>query len=541
MITYQDFVKVGTDEKQIIEFCRAAIEEHKRSDMFRIAVIGNDYDRQQNTTIMKFQKTLFDLTGKEVEDKWSANYKLPSNFFNRFVTQENQYLLGNGITWEKNSGKKLGDDFDQQLQKAGKYALVEGLSFGFWNHDHMDVFKLTEFVPLWDEEDGSLKAGIRFWQIDEGKPQRAVLYELEGYTSMMWTTGNEPLNTSWKRLENNVYMIPRRKYILTVRTSDVDGEEIIDGENYPSFPIVPLWGNPNHQSEIVGIRPQIDAYDLIKSGFANDLDNAQIYWILHNTGGMDDIDLAEFIKRIKSVGAAMVDSDDGVAVESHTLEIPSNAREILLNRLSGDLHRDFMALDTDLLASSNATATQIRAAYEPLNKKVDQYEYCVLEFLREIMRLAGVDDNPTFTRSSIINVNEDIQGITMASTFLDQEYVTKKILTILGDGDKADEVLDRMEEQEMQSMGMGEEEEEEEDVEAEGMLSDFEDSIDGVFGDDETGLGDDDDTEIEDMLDELDAELAELEEEDDDDFDELEEDEEDTEESPKKDEEEEGQ
>ena len=453
MITYQDFVKVGTDEKQVIEFCRAAIEEHKRSEMYKNAVIANDYDRQQNTTIVQYQKTLYDITGKEVDDKWSANYKLPSNFFNRFVTQENQYLLGNGITWEKNSGDKLGDDFDQQLQKAGKYALVEGLSFGFWNHDHMDVFKLTEFVPLWDEEDGSLKAGIRFWQIDSGKPQRAVLYELEGYTSMMWTTGNEPLNTAWKRLENNVYMMPRRKYVLTVRTSDVDGEEIIDGENYPSFPIVPLWGNPNHQSEIVGIRPQIDAYDLIKSGFANDLDNAQIYWILHNTGGMDDVDLAEFIKRIKSVGAAMVDSDDGVAVESHTVDIPTDARETLLDRLSKDLHRDFMALDTDLLASSNATATQIRAAYEPLNKKVDQYEYCILEFLQDIMKLAGVEDNPTFTRSSIINVNEDIQAVVTAGPFLSQEYMVQKILTILGDGDKYNDVMSDMEERTMENIG----------------------------------------------------------------------------------------
>ena len=458
MITYQDFVKVGTDEKQVIEFCRAAIEEHKRSDMYRTAVIADDYDKQQNTTIMKFQKTLYDLTGKEVEDKWSANYKLPSNFFNRFVTQENQYLLGNGITWEKNSGDKLGDDFDQQLQKAGKYALVEGLSFGFWNHDHMDVFKLTEFVPLWDEEDGSLKAGIRFWQIDEGKPQRAVLYELEGYTSMMWTTGNEPLNTAWKRLENNVYMMPRRSYVITVHTSDVDGEEIIDGENYPSFPIVPLWGNPNHQSEIVGIRNQIDAYDLIKSGFANDLDNAQIYWILHNTGGMDDVDLAEFIKRIKSVGAAMVDSDDGVAVETHTVDIPTQARETLLDRLSKDLHRDFMALDTDLLASSNATATQIRAAYEPLNKKVDQYEYCILEFLQEIMKLAGVEDNPTFTRSSIINANEDIQAVVTAGPFLSQEYMVQKILTILGDGDKYNDVMSDIEERTMNNIGgLGEE------------------------------------------------------------------------------------
>ena len=47
---------------------------------------------------------------------------------------------------------------------------------------------------------------------------------------------------------------------------------------------MPLWANPRRQSEITGIRTQIDAYDFIKSGFAN----AQIYWVLKNAGGMRD-------------------------------------------------------------------------------------------------------------------------------------------------------------------------------------------------------------------------------------------------------------
>ena len=444
MITFQDFVKVGDDDKARADFVWAAIENHKRSEHYQTAKIANDYVRQQNTTITQYQKTLVDLTGKEVPDKWSASYKLPSNFFYRFVTQENQYLLGNGVTWENGSGKRLGEDFDNKLQWLGRFALVEGVSFGFWNHDHVNVFRLTEFVPLWDEENGSLRAGIRFWQIDESKPRRATLYEEDGYTEYMWISGNEPEDAFWDKLENNVYTVGKSAYKSIVRESAADGSEIIDGENYPSFPIVPLWGNPNHQSEIVGIRPQIDAYDLIKSGFANDLDNAQIYWILHNTGGMDDIDLAEFLRRIRSVGAAMVDSDDGVAVESHTIEIPSQAREELLERLRNDLYEDAMALDVKKISASGVTATEIIAAYEPLNAKTDQFEYCVLEFLGKIMELAEVEDVPTFTRSAINNASEDLQNLLLAAQYLPQDYVTKKALTLMGDGDKFDEVKRQM-------------------------------------------------------------------------------------------------
>lgn len=457
MTTFQDLQKVGESEQEIIAFVYTAISTHKQSDQYRKAQIANDYVKQQNTTICEYRKTLYDLTGKEVDDKWSANYKLPSNFFNRFVTQENQYLLGNGITWAKGNGKKLGEDFDTKLQTLGKWALIEGVAFGFWNYDHLVPFKLTEFVPLWDEEDGSLKAGVRFWQIDESKPERATLYELDGYTDFMWTTGNEPESSAWKQVTGGVYMTNKQKYMLTLRTSPVDGVEIIDGENYPTFPIVPLWGNPNHQSELDGIRPQIDAYDFIKSGFANDLDNAQIYWILHNTGGMDDIDLAEFLRRIRSVGAAMVDSDDGVAVESHTIDIPSTARTELLDRLRSDLYEDAMALDVKIISAGAVTATEILAAYEPLNAKTDQYEYCILDFMAGIMELAGVDDTPTFTRSMINNASEDLNNVITAASYLPQEYVTRKIVTILGDGDKADEVQEKFINGEIRQLG-GEEE-----------------------------------------------------------------------------------
>ena len=36
--------------------------------------------------------------------------------------------------------------------------------------------------PLYDEENGALRAGIRYWQVDETKPLRLTLYEEDGFT-----------------------------------------------------------------------------------------------------------------------------------------------------------------------------------------------------------------------------------------------------------------------------------------------------------------------------------------------------------------------
>lgn len=461
MITYQDLLSVPNTDKDRIDFVRKVINWHKTTDLYQNSVLAYEYDGRQNRTILQYRKLLYTISGQAVPDNYSANYKLCSNFFNCLITQQNQYLLGNGVTWqEETTADSLGKDFDTRLQEAGHEALLSGVSFGFWNLDHMVVFTPREFAPLFDEENGSISAGVRFWQIDESKPLRATLYELDGYTDMIWRNGKagEILN-------------PKRAYIISVQTSEIDGTEIIDGQNYPSFPIVPLWGNKHHQSELIGLRESIDAYDLIRSGFANDLDDAsQIYWTIQNAEGMDDIDLAQFVQRMRTVKAAVVDQN-GASAESHTLEVPYASREALLTRLRTDIYEDFMALDFRNIQSGGATATQIKASYEPMNNKVDMYEYCVLDFLHSILELAGIDDDPTFTRSMIVNVAEEIQILIQSAEYLDSDYITRKILTLLGDGDQADEMLENMAANELERGGIGGDEslddlEEDDDIDA---------------------------------------------------------------------------
>ena len=176
MVSYQDYLKVvdGEDKIPVIDFVKSTIAKHKDSAIYQTALVADEYNRKLNRTITQYQKLLYAASGQVVPDMYASNYKLRSNFFNRFVTQQNQFLLGNGVKWgNEDTAKKLGGDFDSKLQDAGEKALVHAVSFGFWNMDHLQVFSLLEFCPLWDEEDGSMKAGIRFWQIDDQHQLRA--------------------------------------------------------------------------------------------------------------------------------------------------------------------------------------------------------------------------------------------------------------------------------------------------------------------------------------------------------------------------------
>lgn len=276
-------------------------------------------------------------------------------------------------------------------------------------------------------------AGVRFWQIDELKPLRATLYEPDGYAEYIWRDSGAEI------------LVPKRTYIINIRESEIDGTEIYDGENYPTFPIVPLWGSEKKQSELVGLQGNIDAYDLIVSGFADDLDDAsQIYWVIRNAGGMDDADLNDFIKRIKRNRAVAL--QDGVEADAHTMEVPYAAREAILTRLRDDLFEQAMAFDPKKVASGGSVVTAaIKAAYAPLDTKVNEYEYCVDSFLKSLFAIVGIkDEHPSFTRGMLINQQEQIQVLLTAAQFLPQEYITRKILTVLGDGDQADELIEHL-------------------------------------------------------------------------------------------------
>ena len=418
MKTYQDFLEVAEkSDRDRMEFVLAAINDHKNSDLYQQAKIAREYDEHRNVTIITVQKLLYTLSGKAIPDNYSANYKLRSAFFPIFMRQETQYLLSNGVILKNAENKKrLGRKFDNQIQDLARSALVSGVAYGFWNLDHLEVFTALEFVPLLDEENGSLRAGIRFWQVAANKPLRATLYEPDGFTQFIRRSGKE--------ME---ILAPKRGYISVEASSEVDGTEILEYQNYPGFPIIPMYGNRARQSELVGQREAIDCYDLIKSGFADTVDDASIiYWTISNAGGMDEIDMARFKETMRRIGVGLVD-DDGAKAEAHTLTIPVEAREALLSRLSDDLYRDFQMLDTTKIQGGQKTATEITAAYQQMDNKVDEFEYCVGDFLYQLFALIGIDDEPTFTRSKIVNQLEQTQMVLLAAGYHDDETILSKL------------------------------------------------------------------------------------------------------------------
>lgn len=427
-------------DKALISFILGAINEHKSSKAYKTALDAEEYYNGLNPTINRYEKLLYDLQGKAHADMWTANHKLASRFFGMAVDQEVSYLLGNGVTFaNEDTGKKLCADFDEEVMDAARAAKIAGVSFGFWDLKHLRVFSLREFVPMYDEENGALMAGIRFWQVDEAKPLRATLYEMDGFTEYY-----QPRDKELSEMQ------PKRAYKLNIRKAEIGGTEILDGENYPGFPIVPLKNNKRGMSEIEGKRNTIDALDIASSNMVNNVDEGNlIYWVISNCEGMTDIDDAKFVERLKTLHVAHANGDDNAKAEAHTIEAPYEGTNTTIDMLKKKLYEDFQCFDASAVSAGNQTATAIKASYAPLDLKTDKFEAEVTRFIVGILQIAGIDDKPSYTRNQIINKTEETQALLLGAEYYDEEYITKKLLTINGDIDQYEDIAKRKSEGEI--------------------------------------------------------------------------------------------
>lgn len=422
MLTYQDYLEVA--EGKIAEFVRQVIKEHKESRDYMTAQTADEYDAERNPTIREFVRTIFTAAGASVVDKTVSNMRLTSNYFARLNTQRCTYSLGNGLTFQTEGVKeRLGGDSDKVIKDGGYYGLIHGIVFFYWAYDHIHVFKLTEFAPLWNEDTSDLGAGVRFWQLAKNKPLYATLYTPDGYMEFRAKEGNlselEPIDGIM------------RAYRMMISTTPAIGE-VATAHNYSSLPIVPMWGSRLKQSTLTGMRSKIDAYDIVQSGFANDMqDCAQIYWIVSGAGGATEKELASFRQRLLYRHIASIDGDN-VSIAPHTQEIPHAAREALLARIKSQLYEDFGGLDVHTIAAG-ATNDHIDAAYQPMDENADDFEYQVIEAVQKLLALQGVspeEATPQFKRNRISNQREQVEMVMLEAPYLDDETILSKLPNI---------------------------------------------------------------------------------------------------------------
>lgn len=435
--TYQDWLNTGDRLKLMMD----VIATYKASDDFKNALMAQKYFAAENEAVGRkklLQPQSFTVRVKEntphgevVRERTEVrNVEIDGNrtysrFLYRFITQENQHLLGNGVIIGKEGDIKarLGKGFDTTMQAIGEKALLDGVCWGYWNLDHIEPIDAVKdarsgFVALVDEETSAPMVGIQFWQLSDKRPMYVRLFEMDGVT--VYRADSKGNATEYK---------PKRPYVLRV-SKDALGEQVIGGNNYTVLPLVPLYANPEKRSEFNNsIKSKIDAYDCIFSDFGDNLAKANdIYWVLNNFGG-NSSEVAQMLEQISKL-RAVVNISDGVGggstAEPHSFEVPHEARKVALEILEKQIYKDAMALDLTEVTGGGLTNVAIKAAMTNLNLKCDRYEWQAFAFVQGVLRLIGVDtEQISFIRQTLVNQSETVQDIATMREDIDQETALK--------------------------------------------------------------------------------------------------------------------
>lgn len=461
LITWQDYEK-ATDKTQWI---RQSISKYINSEEYKKAKTEEAYMAGNNVTITQTIKTLYDLSGRQVTDTTAANNRIATNIAHRLVSQRCAYSLGNGVFFANakqilgKDGKTitidqtkdiLGDKFDNMVFRSAYWACANGESYTYVHRNYdqekweFEVFKKSQFIALYDEYTGKLRGGIRFWSLNfQKKPISAVFYSEDGYQQYETAQGEIGLSTLHAVSE----IIP---YTEIIEENEVDGVVVVGSGDYTDIPIIPLYANETHVSILDNLRSKIDAIDLTFSGFANDMEDvAQIFWLVSGAMGATDEELTQMRDRAKLLHVLNIDSEHS-SITPFREEPPYNARATFLEHMINRVYSDFGALDVTNITARARTATEINAAYEPMDEEADAFEYQLIEYIQNILRVVGRDDMPLFMRKQIHNQKEITEMVMSAADILDPETIINHLPFI--SVDEREEILARLDAQNLTGM-----------------------------------------------------------------------------------------
>lgn len=181
-------------------------------------------------------------------------------------------------------------------------------------------------------------------------------------------------------------------------------------------PFFPFFNNNINTNDLENIKPLIDVYCKVFSGFVNDLEDIQeVIFVLTNYGGED---LGQFLRDLKDYKAIQLDNEgagDSSGVSTLTIELPVEARKELLTITRKCIFEQGQGIDPDPENFGNSSGVALSFLYSLLELKAGlqetEFKLGFGEFIRCVCRLLNIPikDNTiiqTWTRTSVKNDQE---------------------------------------------------------------------------------------------------------------------------------------
>lgn len=417
-------------------------------------------DPRRTDFISKFQKSLSyyfnknDITnrnngesktnpdGKD-EPLRKADNRVSSNFHQLLVDQEAGYLatIPPAIDVEDDKLNEsikstLGDNFNLRLNQLVVDAANAGVAWvHYWidkdNQFRYGIVPPGQVTPIYSSDlDRKLLAVRRTYQ--ELNPDTGKKYNIHEY----WTDKKVTVFKSEATNYNDLMPASDRFPIFDITTGDDLGSSNELEHNFGRIPFIAFPKNKYERPDLFKYKGLIDVYDNVYNGFVNDVDDVQqVILVLTNYGGEDIDELMDTMKEYKAIKLDNIGTGDKSGLDKLTIDIPTEARNSLLDITKSDLFVEAQGIDPTDFATNNATGTAIKMLYSHLELKASMTESyfrdSLNELVRAVMQWLNVSDyegrkiNQKWTRTAIHNSLEDAQVISQVANYSSDESIAK--------------------------------------------------------------------------------------------------------------------
>lgn len=375
---------------------------------------------------------------KEQEEKplRNADNRIPFNFHGLLVNQKASYMFTAPPLFDlgsKAANKSLTKFLGDKYAKVCKDLCIDASNCTIgWLHlwkDNVGSWKYAivpaeQIIPVWSKSLEKKLLGVlrTYPDIDEDTGDSYTVYEY------------------WNDKECAAYRLKAGDELEQLKPYPmfmVDPELCEMSEVYQhvagEVPFFPFFNNNINANDLANIKPLIDTYCKVFSGFVNDLEDIQeIIFVLTNYGGAD---LGEFMRDLKNYKAIQIESEgegDHSGVSTLTIELPVEAREKLLTITRKCIFEQGMGIDPDPVNFGNSSGVALGFLYSLLELKAGlqetEFKLGFGRFIRCICRLMKIpikDDviTQTWTRTSVKNDLELSQIAQQSVGIISQETI----------------------------------------------------------------------------------------------------------------------
>ncbi|OOM82315.1 phage portal protein, SPP1 Gp6-like [Clostridium puniceum] len=400
-----------------LEVIKKLIKEHtlNHSDIVVKSLVAERYYRNKNDILQMPKKN------EDTENPLrNADNRISSNFHGLLVNQKASYMftapplfdIGN-VEANKQITEALGDNY----AKACKDLCINASNSGIgWLHYWINSDKNFEYgvvdskqiIPIWSSSLNKKLLGIL--RVYTNTDDAGDTYDIYEY----W---NDKESQAFKKKASSTIDEGLEAYTMfTSFLVDTETTQMSDTfkHDFERVPFIPFLNNNIMTSDLDNVKPLIDVYDKVFSGFVNDLEDIQeVIFILTNYEGTELGTFLSELKKYKTVKVENNGESDKSGLQTLTIDIPVEARKELLTTTRKAIFEQGQGVDPQPDKFGDASGVALKYLYSLLELKSGlaetEFKLGFGEFVRAICQYLSIQCKSivqTWTRTRITNDTE---------------------------------------------------------------------------------------------------------------------------------------